>query len=420
MAHLEVEVIKMEDEGYVLSAIRKSFLAKKFVEEYVPRVESLETLFSQFVKDNVDAIGDSKSLMVLVDLINFLKLKQPDQVREMIKGIITPPKTDKTQPEGKVAEAVAITDLFHFLKSKEPEKFVEFFSKLAIGGLDIFEVKKDGVRMVIKDLLIFLKDKYPEKYNEVVYIFNPKLSLPEINSMDFFKDPKAVKEFIEAFDARIQKIYRIKLDTPILHRLLNTEDFEGVWMAGSKSLESFIKLLNHYLTTKVKYDIKANDTDIFFLNSDKDYRMQFEDVDIIKSTKKDVVELITSFDLAPCQIAINCKNEVVLTAHCLYAILTGKYYLHTKINQLYICGATGGSMAPEHIVKDTLKFIEGKLGDEVSTLPSSTLKNKIKKIQFRIMKYVSRGFTPTSLDDMPTDLVAVFNIKYFTQNPYAV
>ncbi len=296
------------------------------------------------------------------------------------------------------------------------------FSKFIKDNTDL--ISDPNKLLVLINFVNFLKEI---PYSDVMQVISGIKGVPNItgtsvniDNMKFFSKPENVKQFLDGVNLQEQRVRRIKLDSPIiLHPLLNDKDTEEVWMAGSKPLESFVRLLGAYLKTKLTYDIKASDTDIFFLNSDKDCRMQFDKVDIIKSTKKNVEDLITSFDLPPCQIAINCKDEVVLTDHCLYAILTGRYYIHYKLDQVCsLFNPSGSEQVSDPTFESVLTFVKETLGSSAGHVTDNVIRTKLKKLAYRIMKYKSRGFQSIPVNFIPTKLISVLALSYYTHNPY--
>src|SRR5205807_9887689 len=57
------------------------------------------------------------------------------------------------------------------------------------------------------------------------------------------------------------------------------------------------------------------------------HRMVLNNLDIVHTKAKTVEELLLNFDLPCCRAGFNSKNDYWVSAQCLYALLTGRYYL---------------------------------------------------------------------------------------------
>lgn len=131
-----------------------------------------------------------------------------------------------------------------------------------------------------------------------------------------------------------------------------------------------LKLVEHF---------KSTDTDIFFLNSEKEDRVQYGNIDIIHLKAKTIDTLLLNFDLPNCRAAyIHYEDKIVyyVSLHCLYSMLTGCYFLPTYFRdrseffRLYEANIKNKCIDYEHV--------ENKL---------------FNRLRSRIEKYEERGYT---------------------------
>lgn len=77
-------------------------------------------------------------------------------------------------------------------------------------------------------------------------------------------------------------------------------------------------------------EFTPNDTDIFILNCKKESRTKYHDMDVVHKTSKTIEEFLQHVDLPPSQVVYTMINQQAVfytTYHCLYSLLTGKYFL---------------------------------------------------------------------------------------------
>jgi len=182
-------------------------------------------------------------------------------------------------------------------------------------------------------------------------------------------------------------------------------------IAGSKALETFIKHfankelfeLNQNTLIKIESPIKsghfiAQDTDIFFLNSTKRARYDLNTTDIVYVTDRTIEELILNFDLPCCRIAMNTTGDYWISIQCLYALMTGKYYIPTYLKNK----------------KQFDILIEKYPGDDFKKLQPKNLQNLsnylFQRLAVRIDKYHKRGFVAI---EYKTDVILRWIINRF-------
>lgn len=132
----------------------------------------------------------------------------------------------------------------------------------------------------------------------------------------------------------------------------------------------YLKLIDHF---------KSNDTDVFFLDSEKDDRVSYDNVDIIHLKTKTIDSLLLNFDLPNCRAAyckIQNKTVFFVSLHCLYSMLTGCYFLPTYLKD-----------------RDEFVDIVKKHRNGVNT-HNKHIENKLfNRLHQRIQKYKDRGYT---------------------------
>jgi hypothetical protein len=115
------------------------------------------------------------------------------------------------------------------------------------------------------------------------------------------------------------------------------------YMGGSTAINKFIDLLK--IAQKGAYErglrgaglnldivnkFKCNDIDIFILNAKKETRTKYDGIDVVHKTDSTIDEFLTNVDLPMSQIIYTMfdgRPVFWVTYHCLYSILTCKYYL---------------------------------------------------------------------------------------------
>lgn len=100
--------------------------------------------------------------------------------------------------------------------------------------------------------------------------------------------------------------------------LVKFNDDASVVIAGSKAVLFLAKMLKQNLSWEAK------DNDVYFLNSDSEFRYDLEIVDIVAKKATDVANLLAGFDLPCCRVAYN-KNYIWASLQALRAILKGHY-----------------------------------------------------------------------------------------------
>ena len=112
-----------------------------------------------------------------------------------------------------------------------------------------------------------------------------------------------------------------------------------VVISGSKAVKFLATLLNK------SGNWEAKDADVFFLNSNSEFRYDLEAVDIVAKTAKDVASLLAGFDLPCCRVAYN-KNFIWASLQALRAILTNKYSVPKFYQDMEIWYASKGFSCP--------------------------------------------------------------------------
>ena len=153
--------------------------------------------------------------------------------------------------------------------------------------------------------------------------------------------------------------------------------------AGSSALHQLIhmwhqpdKVTNISTSTKDKMNNwRPGDVDTFFLNMPQQFRQKLSFTDLVHVKAKTPEELLMNFDLPCCRVAVNTRYDIWVSAHALYAVMTGKYYL-----PLYLKTKEGFSaLLAQHKANPVLHEAEDFLYDRFTG---------------RVDKYKTRGFTP--------------------------
>jgi len=127
-------------------------------------------------------------------------------------------------------------------------------------------------------------------------------------------------------------------------------------------------------TTNVHGRFKPGDTDIFFINSSEHYRFQTGNIDFVYTKIDSVENLLLNFDLPCCRAGFNHEEAFYISAHCLYSILTGSYFLPVFLDD-----------------KKAFKAIMKENGvDDGNNWHSSSY--LFERLHTRIATYQSRGF----------------------------
>lgn len=120
---------------------------------------------------------------------------------------------------------------------------------------------------------------------------------------------------------------------------------------------------------------EESDTDIFFMGASVPSRLVLPGIDMVHSRAKTVDELLLNFDLPCCRAAFDSQGTIYVSAQCLNALLTGKYYLPA-----YVKNEQGMN-----------KMLRQYRNDDPMETPEEFL---FKRLQERIQKYQDRGFDP--------------------------
>ena len=419
--------------------MKESKYSKKFVEGYLTG-EDLDKTFEKFAKENaVDfTLEDIKMLHEIIIMLKNPTLR--DFIMEYAKthkpkivDVVPPPTT-------KVVSPVDLpTDLIDASASGTFKEFV------ACNGLKYYEHIPS--RLVVKQNVAIgfrsgssnvINPLNPEKVQlAAVFGFRVIKELPAINRMGNLK-AGLIKEYVDLFDDRIRhnlsvhKIYRIEgTGAAIRDETASKSDQENIYIAGSKALTTFRDQLyknsfegelkkafgQSVNLTRIKQfnEFKATDTDLFILNSEVENRMALLDVDVVKSKSKSIEKLLEcSFDLPPCQIAIDYKGDFIMTAHCLYSIITVNYYMPPEFSYM--------PMASD-VPVSTIRFVKShvKPEDLPLTLRSNydtIIKNKLRKIRSRMKKYEKRGFYVLGYGMVDADVTSILRLDYYVNNFY--
>lgn len=182
--------------------------------------------------------------------------------------------------------------------------------------------------------------------------------------------------------------------------IINKQDFKldtNSYIAGSTGLACVIKQFSEEigakLTTEMKYQpndidivilnnqvryIDRNNTDIFVINSP--IKHQFDTVDIVYVTNKNVNDLLLTSDL-PCRVAINETGDCWISLQCIYALLTGTYFIPNYL--------TNYNKFKELIEK----YYDVIMGESCDKILEKNIKKVFDKLTARMLKYSNRGFS---------------------------
>ena len=167
-------------------------------------------------------------------------------------------------------------------------------------------------------------------------------------------------------------------------------------VAGSRAVVKLIELLHEEQKLSLINQVKGcgphlkfielfepTDTNVFFLNSETEDRVKYDDVDIFHTKTTSIESLLLSFDLPNCRAAYysHCENTVFyVSLHCIYSILTGYYHL-----PLYLQDKNDFNSAYKKNYTESM---------DISSVPLKTKADKLfNKLQCRIEKYKDRGYT---------------------------
>lgn len=209
-------------------------------------------------------------------------------------------------------------------------------------------------------------------------IFLPK-TLHETKDINF---QKQLTEFVKCHPS-LDFVYRFDLpeDTSFFGglkclSLLPSDTGKGVFIGGSSALLH----LDCYYRGKVSTNWKSNDIDFFYLNCDKNTRMEgkIQGIDMIFCKDTSIESVLLNFDLPCCRVGIDFKYNFYVSAQALVALFTRKMYL-----PLYF----QASETFEDVLNQ-FPTVEGLSGN----LRKMVQKQIIQRFYERIKKYQSRGF----------------------------
>ena len=254
--------------------------------------------------------------------------------------------------------------------------------KLMING---YTSNSDMIK--IKDIMIFLNIlKHKTSESDGIH------QIPKIETLDdIYNKQKEVVEYVESNKDK-DHIYFIKGKGRYERGTYMQGVFEvksDFYIAGSAALNKF----NEVPCKKYRSHVKSfdpGDTDIFIVNSDRKFRSQFGSTDIVYTRDKTIEDLLLNFDLPCCRIATNPNGDYWISAQCLYAILTGKYFLPGYLLSFGTFYPMIGKYPGEELKKESKEKI----------IKSAEYLHK--RLLDRIEKYSKRGFTAVNYQ---TDVV---------------
>lgn len=326
--------------------MQESEYAKLFVKSLATETD-IDKAFQTFARNNISAFTQ-ENIIIIHDIL--MMMKDPD----MKSFIVTYAKSTSS----KCRECKVITSLLDsgdFVPITDGSDAVGYYLHTPS---NIIVTKKDGkwiatginvngIGAPLDTCHKALVEKHGFELDPKTVTSPASIELPKSISCNFFESSESVTDFINIFKRRVDSDLSINMDYKItlgrggtnLYDDAHTEGFKkdapNIYIAGSRALMLFHESLCRKMSLSKVFKWKSfvtGDTDIFVLNSDSDHHIKLFDVDIVKSTAKTVSELLNSrFDLPPCQIAVDYKGTFTLTAHCLYSLLTGKYYFHSSL-----------------------------------------------------------------------------------------
>lgn len=237
----------------------------------------------------------------------------------------------------------------------------------------------------------------PSRYKYIMDCFNAEDDYTYENCdvlFESFENMFKMKPQLLKFLKNDNNFNNVETNDKIIKICTNTvyknDNNKGWVIAGSSALSSLVSKL-----VKLGYEInakefKADDTDVFFLDSKKEGRAKFGDIDVVHKKFKTVSELLLNFDLPCCRAATDNKGNYWVSLQCLSSIFTGKYAMPVSL-------------------ESNTKFNE--------QLKSTYSKNKyesiptffkfgafIAKLHGRMEKYKNRGFTSTFVEDTSDEI----------------
>jgi len=141
---------------------------------------------------------------------------------------------------------------------------------------------------------------------------------PELTNLeDISTKGDSIVEYVENNSKFCEYVYHLK-DSNSCEEALSIRN-KGVtgnfYILGSTALKFFNK------------DTVPADVDIFFLNSPVKYRVKFGNSDLVFVKERSIESLLVGLDLPCCRMATNGLGDWWISLQCIYALITGKYYL---------------------------------------------------------------------------------------------
>lgn len=197
---------------------------------------------------------------------------------------------------------------------------------------------------------------------------------------------KTIDDIINHANLIIEKVENNPFNNEVIiinmSSVANEDLFPSNYIGGSTAINKFIGLLKAAqegayerglrgagLHLDIVNEFKRNDIDIFILNAEKDTRTKYDGIDVVHKTASTINEFLANVDLPVSQIIytmIDGQPVFWITYHCLYTILTSKYYL------------------PSYLLNKN-RFIEFWKWD-------SGVDELLEKFYNRVNKYEDRGF----------------------------
>ena len=262
---------------------------KIYVVDYLSKYDTPENVFVKYGKDNIGKLK-STSIINIGKVIGLLK--GDDELLKYIKQMYTPESNQfkedpSTQDESKDEVIISID------KKEKSSKVCAIISTFP---------KKEDIRTVSDIMTNYSKiTKAEDVSDNIFYLIEKGHDYP--------------KEFSGDYKLGICLTQATK-----------------TYIAGSYALKKFIDFIRSKKVFNLPVEnFKNNDIDVFILDSPKDFHYKIDVVDMVFSTKSTVEELLLGFDLPVNRVAIDKDDNFVISAQCLKAVLTGKYYLPVEM-----------------------------------------------------------------------------------------
>lgn len=166
-----------------------------------------------------------------------------------------------------------------------------------------------------------------------------------------------------------------------------------VYISGSTALKDLISILSISAQRgKIAYPLitqfNPRDTDFYRLKCKSKNLFRYASVDLVDSTFDCIEDLLLSFDLPCCRVAIDDAENFYVSYHCLSAIFFGKMYMPTYTKE-----------------QKTLQEMYSKNVKTGSEIGGTIIRDWICKHHRRCTKYRERGF---EIEYFDTDEVMPF------------